>query len=125
MYYALKHLHVTAASLSILFFVIRAYWSVSESPWLQRKFVRIAPHIIDTIFLLAGLGLAGFLGAAAAAPWLYTKIILLIVYIVVGTYAIKRGPTPTHRGIAAIIAVLVFLYIVGVALNHNPASWFA
>ena len=92
---------------------------------LQRKFVRVAPHIIDTVFLVAGLALAGMLGAGAAAPWLYTKIALLVVYIVVGTYAIKRGSTPLHRGVAAIIAVLIFIYIVGIALTHNPASWFA
>ncbi|MCQ9615961.1 SirB2 family protein [Paenalcaligenes niemegkensis] len=125
MYHALKHLHVTAAALSILFFVVRAYWSVSESAMLQKKFVRITPHIIDTVFLVCGLALAGMLGAAAGAPWLYTKIALLIAYIAVGVYAIKLGPTPTHRGIAAIVAVLIFIYIVGVALRHNPASWFA
>lgn len=125
MYHALKHLHVTAAALSILFFVARAYWSVSESNMLNSKFVRITPHVIDTLLLVFGISLAGMLGAGAAASWLYTKILLLIAYIAVGTYAIKRGPTPLHRGIAAIIAVLIFIYIIGVAINHNPASWFA
>lgn len=125
MYYGIKHLHVTAAALSILFFVVRAYWSVSESSMLQKKAVRIVPHIVDTVFLVCGLILAGMLGAGASAPWLLTKIVLLIAYIAVGTYAIKRGPTPLHRGIAAIIAVLIFIYIIGVAINHNPASWFA
>lgn len=93
-YMALKHLHMTAAGLSILFFIIRAFWSVSGSSCLQNRFVRIAPHVIDTVLLVCGLALAGMLGAAANQPWLITKIVLLVVYIVVGSYAIKRGKTP-------------------------------
>lgn len=124
MYLALKHSHVTAAVLSICFFMIRAWWSVTGSALLQKKFVRIAPHVIDTVLLACGLGMAGMLGAAAAAPWLYTKIVLLVAYIIVGTYAIKRGRTPQTRAIAAVIAVLIFMYIVGVALYRSPVSWF-
>lgn len=123
-YLLIKHLHVTAAGLSILFFVIRAYWSVTENALLQMKFVKIAPHIIDTVLLVAAILLSMMLGAAAAQPWVLTKIVLLLVYIGVGTIAIKRGRTPRSRAIAAVIAVLVFIYIVGVALKHHPASWF-
>ncbi|QXR37079.1 SirB2 family protein [Alcaligenes aquatilis] len=123
-YMALKHLHMTAAGLSILFFIIRAFWSVSSSSCLQNRFVRIAPHVIDTVLLVCGLALAGMLGAAANQPWLITKIVLLVVYIVVGSYAIKRGKTPFSRGVAALIAIAIFAYIVGVALNRSPASWF-
>jgi len=123
-YLLIKHLHVTAAALSIIFFVIRAYWSVTENGMLKKKFVKIAPHIIDTVLLVAAILLSMMLGAAAAQPWVLTKIVLLIVYIGVGTIAIKRGRTPTTRAVAAIIAVAVFIYIVGVALRHHPASWF-
>lgn len=123
-YVALKHLHMTAAGLSILFFIIRAFWSVSGSSCLQNRFVRIAPHVIDTVLLACGLALAGMLGAAANQPWLLTKIVLLVVYIVVGSYAIKRGKTAFSRGVAALIAIAIFAYIVGVALNRSPASWF-
>ena len=123
-YLLIKHLHVTAAGLSILFFVIRAYWSVTDNALLQKKFVKIAPHIIDTVLLVAAILLSMMLGAAAAQPWVLTKIVLLLVYIGVGTVAIKRGRTPRSRAIAAVMAVLVFIYIVGVALKHHPASWF-
>jgi|SRR5690606_16186370 len=123
-YMLIKHLHVTAAALSILFFVVRAYWSVSENALLQKKFVRIAPHVIDTVLLVAAILLAMMLGSAAAQPWVLTKIILLIAYVGVGTIAIKRGRTPRTRAIAAIIAVAIFVYIVGVAIRHHPASWF-
>ena len=123
-YMLIKHLHVTAAALSILFFVVRAYWSVSENALLQKKVVKIAPHVIDTVLLVAAILLAMMLGPAASQPWVLTKIVLLIAYIGVGTIAIKRGRTPRTRAIAAIVAVAIFAYIVGVAIRHHPASWF-
>ena len=123
-YLLIKHLHVTAAGLSILFFVIRAYWSVSENTLLQHKAVKITPHVIDTVLLVCAILLSIMMGPAAAQPWVLTKIVLLIAYIGVGTIAIKRGRTPRSRAIAAVIAIAIFIYIVGVALKHHPASWF-
>lgn len=122
-YMFLKHLHTTAAALSLLFFVIRACWSVAESPRLRSRFVRIAPHVIDTVLLLCGLAMAASIGFGQG--WLHVKIAGLILYIIVGSYAIKRGPTPAIRAGAAVLAVLIFAYIVGVAITKQPLSWFA
>ncbi len=122
-YFPIKHLHVTAVSLSIVLFLIRAYWSVTGSPLLQKRLVRILPHVIDTVLLTCGVILAAMIGPEQ--PWILTKIVLLIAYIGVGTYAIKRGRTPRARLIAAVCAVAIFAYIVGVALSKSPASWFA
>jgi uncharacterized membrane protein SirB2 len=124
-YLLIKHLHLTAAGLSILFFVIRAYWSVTGNGLLQKKVVKILPHVIDTVLLTCAILLSIMLGPAAAQPWVLTKIVLLIAYIGVGTIAIRRGKTPRSRAIAAVTAVAIFAYIVGVAIRHNPASWFA
>ncbi|HWK63077.1 MAG TPA: SirB2 family protein [Eoetvoesiella sp.] len=122
-YLAIKHLHITAAVLSILFFVLRAYWSVAGSPKLQARFVRIAPHVIDTVLLVCGIILAVMIGPEQ--PWILAKLIGVVLYIVIGTIAIKRGKTPGARAVAAVAAVLVFFYIVGIAINHNWLSWFA
>lgn len=123
-YLPIKHLHMTAAGLSLLLFVIRAYWSVTSSPILQHKLVRTLPHVVDTILLLCGVTLATMLGAAANQPWLLLKIVLLIAYIMVGSFAIKRGRTPTSRGIAALIAIAIFVYIIGIAVTRSSLSWF-
>ena len=122
-YIFIKHLHVTAALISIVLFIIRACWSVQGSPRLQSRFARIAPHIVDTILLLAAIYLASVLGWHQ--PWIAAKIVGLILYILVGTVAIKRGKTPTGRAVAAIAAVIIFLYIVGVAITKQPMSWLA
>lgn len=124
LYLPLKHLHMTAAILSLLFFAIRSYWSVTNSATLQKKVVRVLPHVIDSIFLGCGIALAGMLGQAALQPWLLSKIVLLIVYILVGSVAIKHGRTAKTRGIAALIAIGIFVYIIGIAMNRSPLSWF-
>jgi len=123
-YLLIKHLHMTAAGLSILLFIIRAYWSVTENGLLQKKVVKILPHVVDTVLLTCAVLLSILLGPAASQPWVLTKIVLLVAYIGVGTIAIRRGKTPKSRAIAAVIAVAIFVYIVGVALRHHPASWF-
>jgi len=122
-YIFVKHLHVAAAALSILFFIVRACWSVAGSPRLQSRFVRIAPHVIDTVLLVCGFILASMIGPQQ--PWILAKIIGLVCYVIVGTVAIKRGRTPAARAVAAIVAAAIFAYIVGVAITKQPLSWFA
>ncbi|KAA0910710.1 SirB2 family protein [Pusillimonas sp. ANT_WB101] len=122
-YLLIKHVHVTAVTLSILLFALRSYWSVIDSDKLRNKAVRILPHIIDTILLVAGVTLAAVIGPEQ--PWILAKIVGLLFYIGVGTIAIKRGKTPKSRAIAAIIAIAIFAYIIGIALSHSPLSWFA
>ncbi|MFD2434963.1 SirB2 family protein [Modicisalibacter luteus] len=46
-----------------------------------------------------------------------------MAYIVIGTLAIKRGKTPTIRAVASLVAIAIFVYIVGAALSHHPWSW--
>lgn len=105
-------------------FVLRGYWMMTQSDKLQLKVTRITPHIIDTLFLLSGIALVWMLHLNAfAEPWLLAKFTGLIGYIVLGTFAIKRGPTLQIRIIAFVGALAVFAYIVGVALVKSPASW--
>lgn len=105
-------------------FVLRGYWMMNQSSKLQLKVTRIAPHIIDTLFLLSGIALVSMLHLNAfSEPWLLAKFAGLIVYIVLGTFAIKRGPTLQIRIVAFVGALAVFAYIVGVALAKSPASW--
>jgi len=122
-YLPIKHLHMTAVGLSIVLFIVRAYWSVSGSALLQRRWVRILPHVVDTVLLTCGVILAAIIGPNQ--PWILTKIVLLIAYIGVGTIAIKRGRTTRGKLTAAVIAVAIFAYIVGVAITKNSGSWFS
>ena len=123
-YLLIKSLHMITAVATISGVVLRGYWMMIGSEKLQLKVVRIAPHIIDTLFVLSGIVLVSILQLNAfTAPWLLAKFAGLIAYIVLGTIAIKRGPTLQIRIITFVAAIAVFAYIIGVAVAKSPASW--
>nr|WP_255761727.1 SirB2 family protein [Halomonas alkalisoli] len=120
----IKHLHMTTAGLSLAFFILRAWWSVREAPILQRRWVKVVPHVNDTLLLTFGILLMVMLSMwPQHHPWLAAKILALLVYIVLGSVAIKRGRTPLARGVAAMAAVITFLYMLGTAIFKDPL-WF-
>lgn len=121
-YYPLiKHLHMTTAVLSIAFFLVRAWWSVRETTLLQRRWVRILPHVNDTLLLVLGVTLMTMLSMwPHQQPWLAAKLLALFGYILLGTVAIKRGRSPMTRGLAALAAVVAFCYMLGAALTKDP-----
>ena len=124
MYLILKYVHTIAAVATISGFMLRGYWMLTESNKLQHRVARIAPHIIDTVFLLAGVGMVWLLQLnPLTQAWLLAKFAGLIAYILLGTIAIKRGPTRQVRSLAFVGAISVFAYIAGVALAKSPLSW--
>lgn len=124
LYLVLKYAHMVAAVATISGFMLRGYWMLTESARLQLPIARIAPHIVDTVFLLAGVGMAWLLQLnPLTQPWLLAKFTGLIAYILLGTVALKRGRTKQTRMIALVGAVGVFTYIAGVALTKSPLSW--
>lgn len=96
------------------------------SPHLQKPLVKITPHIIDTIFLLSGIGLVVTLHLPVMSQnWLLMKFAALIVYIVLGSIALRRGRSIRVRATAYVLALLTFVYIVGVAMSKSTLSWIA
>src|SRR5690625_647029 len=91
MYPIMKHLHMTLAFLTLFSFALRGIWMMRRSPLLHQRWVKIAPHIIDTLLLVTALILAGILRYNPGAhPWLMAKIIALVVYIVLGVIAFRH-----------------------------------
>ena len=115
-YLLVKQIHMTAASLSLLGFLIRGFWMYRESPLLQAKLTKILPHIIDTILLVSAIYLVITLQAYPfEVNWITAKVFLLVAYIVVGTIALKRGKTKKIRIVAFIISLLIILSIFAIA----------
>ena len=88
---AIKLVHAGAAALSIGLFALRGAWMLRSPQRLQRRWVRIAPHVIDTVLLASALWLAWQLGADGTRGWLWAKVIALCAYIALGTVALKRA----------------------------------
>lgn len=126
MYSALKHLHLTTVALSLCLFVLRGIWMLVESPQLQRIWVRVVPHVIDAVLLASAIGLAVILHQYPFVHgWLTAKVLGLILYIILGSIALKRGSTQSIRGAAWIAALAVFGYIVSVAVTRSPLGFLA
>lgn len=120
----IKYLHISCVLLSYLLFFVRGIFMLRESRYLQHRITKILPHIIDTALLLSAITLAYQLSLSPfSTPWLMSKIIALLLYIFLGTIALKRGPTKRIRLASWILAQLVFLYMITVALTHNPLPW--
>jgi len=123
-YPALKHLHLTTVVLSFALFALRGVWMLIDSPWLQRRWVRIVPHVIDTVLLASAIGLALILEQYPFVhDWLTAKVLGLIAYIILGGIALRYGPNKPIRALAWIAALAVFGYIVSVALTHAPLGF--
>jgi uncharacterized membrane protein SirB2 len=124
-FYLLKTIHVTTALLSISGFAVRGYWRLNAAPQLKRKWVRIAPHIVDTLLLLSAIALAWHLAQYPfVQPWLTAKLIGLVVYILLGLTVMRFAKRRATQFTAYVLAIITFLYIVSVALTHSviPAA---
>jgi uncharacterized membrane protein SirB2 len=120
----LKIVHVGCAAISLAGFTARGIGMLRGSAWRQRRWVRIAPHVVDTLLLLSAIGLVF---AAGQYPfvhgWLTAKLLALIGYIVLGSIALNYGPTKFVRLGAWLAALAVFGYIVAVAITRQTVPF--
>lgn len=123
---AIKHLHMTFAVISIVGFFIRGILVLSSSPVMQKKWVRIVPHINDTLLLVSAFILAGMMGVyPIQSSWLTAKVVGLLVYIGLGFIVMRFGKTKWVQGSAWVLALITFAYIVSVAITKNPMGFLA
>ena len=119
-YIALKQIHVACVVLSWAGFFVRGVWMIRESPLLRRRWVRVAPHVVDTILLASAIALAVLLRQYPFVHgWLTAKVVGLALYIALGTVALRFGATRRIRVAAWLLAQVVLAYVVMVAVTRN------
>lgn len=117
----LKLIHLSAVVLSFTLFFLRGLWLLRGSPIMQQRWVKVAPHSIDSVLLASAIALAWQLGVTPFnSPWLAAKIVALLVYIGLGMLAFRFARTSAQRLTAWLAALLVFAYIVAAAVTHAP-----
>ena len=122
----MKYLHMTLALLTICGFIVRGIWMLRGSPLSQHPLTRIAPHIVDTLFLATGILLVLQMQLAVLQnSWLLAKFAGLAAYIVLGAIALRHGRGRRSRALAFVGALLTFAYIMGAAYYKSPLSWLA
>ena len=120
-YAGLKTLHIACVILTYSLFLTRGILMLANPPALRARWARIVPHVVDTLLLAAAIGMLVIAQInPLKSPWLIAKIGGLLLYIGLGTMALKRGRTRRVRLIAWALAQAVLLYIVAVAFAKSP-----
>ena len=123
-YPQIRFVHILAVCLSGGLFALRGLGILARMRWPQAAPVRYLSYGIDTVLLTAALMLVTILpGALFANGWLTAKLALLVVYVALGVYALRRGRTPAARAVCYVAALLVFATIFGIARYHHPLGW--
>lgn len=111
--------HVALAYLTVTGFFVRGIWSLTGSPLGGERWVRTAPHVIDTLLLTLGATLAYRLGVSPLSGWLAAKLVGLLAYIGFGVVAL-RARTKALQRTAFAAALVTAGYIFAVALTRSP-----
>jgi len=120
-YAVLKMIHVSSVILSFSLFFLRGIWLIQDSQNLHQRWIKILPHINDTVLLISAILLAVVIQQNPLDhAWLTAKISGLLVYIGLGMVAMRFGKTRKIRITSWIAALCVFAYIVLVALTKSP-----
>ncbi len=123
-YLLLKHFHVTCVVISITGFFLRGVWMLTGSPLLDRLWVKVVPHVNDTLLLAAAIGLSIEVEQYPFVhSWVTAKVIGLLAYIGFGMFALRRGRSKAVRGGFWLASLASFAYIVSVALTKDPRGF--
>jgi uncharacterized membrane protein SirB2 len=125
-YPGIRAVHIGAVLFSGALFLLRGLGVLLGARWPQAAPVRWLSVGIDTVLLTAALMLLNIVPAAVFANhWLGVKLALLVVYVVLGSFALKRARGARGRAMCFAAAILVFVAIFGIARTHQPWGWFA
>lgn len=124
-YPQIKHAHIGLALLSGALFAIRGALLLAGQRWPNAAPVRYTSYTIDTALLTAAMMLLTILpGALYANGWLAVKLTLLVLYVVLGVFALRRGRTRRTRAICYVAALLAFAQMYFIARTHHPFGVF-
>jgi len=120
MYTFIKIIHMSFAMISVLGFLTRGILKINESPVVEKKLVRVLPHVIDSVLLLSAITLVIMSGQYPwVAPWVSAKIVGLVVYIGLGVVVMRTARTRQMRIAAFALALITAAYIFMVASTRT------
>jgi uncharacterized membrane protein SirB2 len=123
-YPQLKQGHIALVSLSGALFMLRGLGAVAGARWPLHPGLRVASVAIDTLLFAFGATLWVLLQLNPLRDhWLGAKLILLVVYVVLGTFALKRAHGAASRALFLMAAASVFATMIGIAIAHQPAGF--
>ena len=125
-YLALRHAHIGFAIMSVSLFTLRGCLMLAQSPHVHAAWLKYPSYLIDTLLLTFALMLMTVIHQYPfVTGWLTMKVALLVVYVVLGSIALKRGRTRSIQVAAYFAALLTVAFLYTVARAHNPLGVFA
>lgn len=116
--------HQLAVTLSVALFIARGIGVATQQGWPMLRLWRTASVLIDVILLSSGIMLWTMLSYnPVRQSWLGIKMLLLVLYIVLGSFALKRGKTASSRMLFFVASLLCVFTIVSIALTREPLGW--
>jgi len=120
-YLQIKWVHIAAVIASGALFALRGIAVQFGASWAMASPLRYLSYTIDTVLLTAAMMLVSIVHQYPFVQgWLTVKVCLLVVYVVLGTFALKRGRTPRTRLVCFFAALAVYGFIASVAVEHHP-----
>jgi len=120
-YSEIRFVHISAVIASGSLFLLRGIAVLAGAGWAKAMPLRMLTYVMDTVLLTAALMLMAVVQQYPFVDgWLTVKVVLLVVYIGLGTVALKPDTTRSVRTSCFIAALLVFGFIVSVARAHDP-----
>jgi len=125
-YFEIRNVHIASVLASGALFLLRgAGVNIFNASWPMWAPVRYLSYTIDTVLLTAALMLMTIVQQYPFVHhWLTVKVLLLVVYIVLGSFALKHGKTRSQRLGFYAAALIVFAFILSVARAHDPLGMF-
>jgi uncharacterized membrane protein SirB2 len=123
-YLQLRHAHITLAIVSVTIFTVRGLLMLAGSPRVNAPWVKYSSYTVDTLLLTAALMLTTIIHQFPfQTGWLTMKVVLLVVYVLLGVIALKRGQTRGIRAAAFVAALLTVGFLFSVARAHHPLGF--
>jgi uncharacterized membrane protein SirB2 len=125
-YLGLRHAHITLAIVSVSIFTLRGLLMLANSAHANSAWLKYPSYTVDTLLLTAALMLTSVIHQFPfQTGWLTMKVVLLVVYVLLGSIALKRGRTRRVRAGAFAAALLTVGFLFTVARAHHPLGLFA
>ena len=121
-YSLVKIIHVSTVTFTGIYFILRGLSQLNHSQWFKKRWARSISQYNDATLLFSGIGMAVMIEQYPFVnSWLTAKFLMMIVYIILGMLAFHWLQQQTQKMMLWSVALLVYGYIVGVAINKDPA----
>ena len=119
-YLLIRQLHILTAALSVTLFTSRFLLLVRSPTWQPKRWLKILPHVNDTLLLIFAILLCIIIQQAPLiTPWLTEKVAAVILYILAGMFALKWSKNRLSKTIWFIIAIFMFAYAANIAIHKG------